>query len=95
MANELSPQERARVVDGILADLGQVANEVAGQHVFEDFRKRNAANTLRRHNADLVLFAANLAEVGADVSDLASDPAASGGDGRPAACAVALHTVPT
>ena len=57
-----------------LADIGKAANQVAGQHVFENYRDRKAANTLRRHDADLTLFAKYLAEVGVEVGDLAHDP---------------------
>jgi integrase len=36
--------------------IGQVANQVASNHVFDDYTKRKADNTLRRHKADLSLF---------------------------------------
>jgi len=57
-----------------LADIGKVANQAAGEHAFENYRDRKAANTLRRHDADLALFATYLAEVGVEVGDLAHDP---------------------
>ncbi|MBE7553220.1 MAG: site-specific integrase [Anaerolineales bacterium] len=37
--------------------IGQVANQVASNFVFDDYTKRKADNTLRRHKADLSLFA--------------------------------------
>ncbi|MBC7870645.1 MAG: site-specific integrase [Chitinophagaceae bacterium] len=36
---------------------GQAANRVASKNVFEDYKERKAANTLRRQRADLELFA--------------------------------------
>lgn len=40
-----------------LAQAGQVANQIASKHVFQDYRERKAKNTLRRQDADLALFA--------------------------------------
>ncbi len=43
---------------------GQVANDFAAANVFEDYRQRIAANTLRRQEADLALFTSFLKEAG-------------------------------
>lgn len=43
---------------------GQIANEVAARHVFEEFRRLKSRQTLRRHAADLALFGAFLAWAG-------------------------------
>lgn len=37
--------------------IGQIASQVASNHVFEDYTKRKSDNTLRRHRGDLSLFA--------------------------------------
>lgn len=50
--NDLVP-----VRPGVLSLAGQVANQVAARHVFEDYQERKAANTLRRQLGDLALFA--------------------------------------
>lgn len=47
-----------------LALAGQAANHVAARHVFDDYRARKSANTLRRQHADLSLFARYLGAVG-------------------------------
>jgi integrase len=57
--------------------IGQVANDVASQHVFQDYTQRKSDNTLRRHKADLALFREYLNHVGIfPTGDLATDPAA-------------------
>lgn len=61
---------------GALARAGQIANEIAGAGVFEDYRSRKAFNTLDRQNNDLVLFGAFLRETGLDPGDFATDPGA-------------------
>jgi integrase len=45
-----------------LAGLGQAANEAASRHLFAEYRSRKAANTIRRQDAGLGLFASFLAE---------------------------------
>jgi hypothetical protein len=40
-----------------LTRAGQVANAIAAQNVFTDYRSRRAANTIRRQTEDLALFA--------------------------------------
>jgi integrase len=59
-----------------MAQLGEVANAVAADSVFADYRARKAPNTIRRQDADLALFADYLGEVGVDVgsAQLATDP---------------------
>jgi hypothetical protein len=52
----------------VLIVAGQQANEYASENLFEDYRRRAAANTLRRQEADL-------AEAGVFVSDLLSNSA--------------------
>jgi integrase len=59
-----------------LARAGQVANQVAGAHAFEDYRARKSANTLRRQDNDLALFAAFLRSAKLEPGDFAHDPAA-------------------
>jgi hypothetical protein len=49
---------------------------VASGHVFDDYRSRKEANTLKRREGDLALFAEFLQQAGATVGDLATDPAA-------------------
>jgi hypothetical protein len=51
---------------------GQAANRVASSRVFDDYRSRKAANTLRRHDADLALFARLLEEAGVIVGELST-----------------------
>lgn len=59
-----------------LADLGQIANGIAADNAFTDYRERKAANTIRRQNADLAKFAEYLQSKGVEVGDLANDAAA-------------------
>ena len=47
------------------ANVGQIANQVAAKSAFSDYRTRKAANTIKRQDADLALFASYLEEVGA------------------------------
>ena len=55
---------------------GQAANQAAADGVFADFRARKAANTIRRIDADLNLFAYFLRSAGVQVGNLAEDPQA-------------------
>lgn len=65
-----------------LKALGQAANEAASRAVFNDYRERKAANTIRRQDAGLALFAEYLqalrekAEIDFEIKDLAKDPEA-------------------
>lgn len=54
-----------------LTVLGQVANGLAAARAFDEFRTRKAANTLRRHDADLALFAEYLMHKGVSTSSAA------------------------
>lgn len=70
----------------LLAQAGQAANRAAARHTFSEYRERKAENTRRRQDADLALFAAYLADVGAragaahlDAGDLAGNPQAWAG----------------
>ena len=51
-------------VPAIPQDLGQAANQAAARSAFADYRSRKAANTLRRQDVDLALFAQYLTEIG-------------------------------
>ena len=55
---------------------GQAANKAAARAVFVDYRTHKAANTIRRQDADLALFAAFLKAVGLHVGNFAEDPKA-------------------
>jgi integrase len=68
--------DRAVATREVLAEAGQAANEAAARHVFDDYRSRKAANTIRRQDAGLALFAKYLAAFGVKVGDLAQDPEA-------------------
>ena len=67
-------EELGEVLD--LAALGEVANHVASQSAFEDYRSRRAKNTLRRQDAELALFAKFLQSRGVEVGQLNTDPQA-------------------
>jgi integrase len=60
----------------LLEQAGQAANKAAGAVIFADYQARKASNTLRRHKADLALFADFLASVGVSCGDLQNEPAA-------------------
>ena len=64
----------------LLAQAGQAANRAATRHLFAEYRQRNAANTIRRQDTDLALFAQYLLDV-ADIptGDLSGDPQAWAG----------------
>lgn len=52
-----------------LAIIGQAANAAAARHTFSNYRARIAANTLRRQDADLALFARYLRVVGIETGN--------------------------
>lgn len=84
MSSELTTRQAGAIVNGILAELGKVANEVAAKHVLDEYRQGKAIQTIRRQDADLALFAEYLAEVGGQVAKdhakrLATDPLAWSG----------------
>jgi len=60
----------------LMIQAGQTANRIAADHVFEDYRARKAANTIRRHDNDLARLAEFLAGAGLPAGDLAGDPEA-------------------
>jgi integrase len=55
---------------------GQAANKAAARAVFIDYRTRKAANTTRRQDADLALFAEYLKSAGLHAGNFATDPKA-------------------
>lgn len=59
-----------------LAILGRKANKAAAMGIFMDYRSRKSANTLRRQDAGLTLFADFLSEMGVKVDGecLSTDP---------------------
>lgn len=80
MLRDLAIKTNPELAESIdLVDLGQAANHFASQSAFEDYRSRKAANTIRRQDADLALFAEFIRETGASVGDLAGDPSAWSG----------------
>lgn len=52
-----------------LAAAGPAADRAAAQHVFADYRRRRAEETIRRQDADLALFASFLHAAGAQAPD--------------------------
>jgi len=57
--------ERELTLGAVMRRAGEAANHVASEHVFADYRLRKAANTVRRQDGDLALFARFLIEAGA------------------------------
>lgn len=55
-------------------EIARLADHVAAQSVFHDYRERRAANTLRRQDADLALFETFLKSVRMSATNLNSDP---------------------
>jgi integrase len=55
---------------------GQAANTVAARRAFDDYRSRKAAETIRRQDADLALFAVYLEDVSIVAGDLGINPEA-------------------
>lgn len=78
MTNELTTTTAGQLARADLAQAGQVANQAAARGIFATYRKGKAANTTRRHKADLTLFADFLQYAGVNVagSDLATRPEA-------------------
>ena len=71
---------RDLVTGDLLAQAGQAANRAAAKHVFAEYRKRKAANTTRRQNSGLALFARYLLDVAEiPTGDLTHDPQAWAG----------------
>lgn len=59
--------------DGTI-EIGSKANQAAARHRLEEYRSRRAAQTLRRQNADLALFAHFLQILGKKSGDLSLNP---------------------
>lgn len=60
-----------------LSRAGRIANEIAGDEAFNDYRSRKAANTTRRQDNDLALFGDYLRSTGiSELGDFAHDPQA-------------------
>lgn len=62
--------------DSPMVIAGQAANKAAARALFVDYRTHKAANTTRRQDADLALFAEYLQAAGLPVGDFAEDPKA-------------------
>ena len=73
LLNRLGSVQLHTIRDGVLPQISPLDSDVRSNNSFERYQRRKADNTVRRHQADLALFVAYLAEVGAPVSDLASD----------------------
>ena len=77
MGTELTTkQDQANALAAIL-EAGEQANEAAARSAFADYRSRKSRNTLRRHDADLALFALYLAETIPDAPTPTSELLAS------------------
>lgn len=76
MAGPINALSNINITDNMLALAGAAANKAAGAAVFTDYRSRKAANTLKRHGADLALFSEFLAGAGISVGNLTEDPSA-------------------
>jgi integrase len=72
----VGPSLEAEGESGVSAPVDHMADRVAVQLVFDNYRSGRAANTLRRQNADLALFAEYLATIGIVAGDLTRRPAA-------------------
>src|SRR5713226_2895905 len=72
------PGELAVVAELSLIEAGRLADELAAQNTFTRYRERKAPDTIRRHRADLDLFALYLRQLPGlrTVGDLYQDPAA-------------------
>ncbi|MHC4619874.1 MAG: tyrosine-type recombinase/integrase [Planctomycetota bacterium] len=84
MNTQLVSQEAQEIVVTSLKDMGQAANHVASLSVFNAFRARKSANTLKRYDNDLKHFKTYLEvardrfEIEGEIGDLANDPMAWG-----------------
>ena len=80
MSSELTTTnaERGLSIGAVMRRAGEAANHAASKHAFAEYRQRRAANTVRRQDAELALFARFLQEVGAipvpdELADLSGD----------------------
>lgn len=71
---ERRPQQK--ILADTLEQAGYSANQAAAKHRFHDYRARRAAETVRRQDADLVLFAEFLYTAGVQAGNLNLDPQA-------------------
>lgn len=77
MLTTITPnQTNELTAPGSWAAAGQAANSAAARSAFSDYQARKAANTTRRQNGDLALFAEYLGAAGLSAGDFANDPAA-------------------
>lgn len=59
---------------GTMIAAGAAADGAASRYVFADYRARKSANTIRRHDDELALFARCLDAIGVSTGDFAADP---------------------
>lgn len=77
MSEVITQQEAGQLArTEMMQAAGKAANQAAAVGVFEDYRSRKAANTLRRQAADLNSFSAFLQHVGVTPGELAHTPEA-------------------
>jgi len=77
MENPIVPRKDAEVDSSPdMAAAGQAANRVAAKRTFKEYKDRKAANTLKRQQADLRLFADFLRLVQLTPGDFYNDPQA-------------------
>ena len=73
--NKSIKNENQLTLPTILETAGTAASLAAARYRFEDYRSRLSAQTVRRQNADLALFAEFLYTVKVrEIGDLTSDP---------------------
>lgn len=71
------PNQYQLTLPSILEKAGSAASQAAARHRFEEYRSRLSQQTVRRHNADLALFAEFLYTVRVrEIGDLTLDPEA-------------------
>jgi integrase len=73
---QLPQVSRSRKLSSSLQAAGQSANVAAARYRFDEYRARRAAETVRRQDADLVLFAEFLYTAGVQAGSLSQDPSA-------------------
>jgi hypothetical protein len=75
ITKQQDPQALA-VMNDLMTQAGQAANEAGARHAFEDHTARKANNTIRRKIADLALFETFLQSAGVPVTGLYDNPQA-------------------
>src|SRR5574340_1680928 len=74
---EIPPDQYQLTLPTIMEKAGSAASLAAARHRFEEYRSRLSHQTIRRHNADLALFAEFLFTVRVrEIGDLTLDPEA-------------------